>query len=207
MIKDRTGQKFGRLLVLKLTLNRDSSGGTIWKCRCDCGSVISLPMNSLVTGNTVSCGCFNREQTSKRTKKRNTTHGKSGSPEYVVWWHMISRCHNTKDPQYADYGARGIAVCKKWRESFANFYKDMGDRPSTRHQIDRRNNDDGYRPSNCRWVLPARNCRNRRSTRILTINGVERPLMDWAEKFAVNPFTVRTRLGRGWSDHDAVFGR
>lgn len=71
---------------------------------------------------------------------RRTTHGKRKSPEYTAWAHMRDRCHNPKNKSYPEYGGRGIGYCSEW-QSFERFYKDMGDRPSNRHSLDRIDND------------------------------------------------------------------
>lgn len=92
------------------------------------------------------------------------THGKSETREYRVWADMMQRCSNPKNARYADYGGRGIKVCKRWKEgfAFANFLKDMGPRPSTQHSIDRINNDGNYEPSNCQWATRSQQQNNKR---------------------------------------------
>lgn len=79
-------------------------------------------------------------------------HGLSGSPEYMAWSDMKSRCTNAKNKMYKHYGGRGITVCNEWMNSFKTFFKDLGPRPTDKHSIDRINNDGNYEPSNCRWV-------------------------------------------------------
>lgn len=76
------------------------------------------------------------------------------TPEYVIWKGMKQRCSNPKHVAYRIYGGRGIAVCERWRVSFAAFYAHMGPRPSTRHSIDRIDNMRGYEPGNVRWTTP-----------------------------------------------------
>ena len=60
---DLTGQKFGRLLVLK----RDTSKSdyVYWLCQCDCGNITSVISSHLRKGNTTSCGCLQKEKASK----------------------------------------------------------------------------------------------------------------------------------------------
>lgn len=61
--KDITGQRFGRLVVLEPTGQR-LGGSVVWRCRCDCGIELMASYNSLVSGNTKSCGCLSKEHVS-----------------------------------------------------------------------------------------------------------------------------------------------
>lgn len=112
-------------------------------------------------GNTVSCGCAQ--------KKTKLTHGHTShrrlSREYSVWMAMRSRCYDSAHASFRNYGARGIRVCDRWRDSFENFLSDMGPRPSAGHSIDRINNDGDYEPQNCRWATIAQQRANMRRSR------------------------------------------
>lgn len=118
---------------------------------------------------------------------------------------MRARCHNPKSNDYALYGARGIAVCERWRDSFENFLADMGHKPTARHSIDRINNDGNYEPSNCRWATATEQSRNRRCVRSIVIDGVSMCVSAWAEVASVRACTIRSRLNAGWTPKDAVF--
>lgn len=83
------------------------------------------------------------------------------TPEYRSWQMMKNRCHNPKARDYAYYGGRGISVCKRWRDSYANFLADMGRRPTPMHTLDRKNNAKNYTPGNCRWATREEQARNR----------------------------------------------
>ncbi|MBB6446459.1 hypothetical protein [Bacillus benzoevorans] len=76
---------------------------------------------------------------------------------------MKGRCNNPNDKKYKDYGARGIKVCDRWENSFENFLKDIGKRPSLKYSLDRIDVNGNYEPSNCRWADSVQQARNKRS--------------------------------------------
>lgn len=89
-------------------------------------------------------------------------HNMSRSSVYSRWKGMKGRCNNPNNKNYHHYGGRGIKVCDEWENSFENFYKDMGEPPTDKHQLDRIDNNGNYEPNNCRWVLPLQNVNNQR---------------------------------------------
>ena len=93
---------------------------------------------------------------------REDFHGKSRTPVYNCWASMIARCYNTSLPEYKYWGGRGIRVCDRWKESFINFYEDMGERPSLKHSLERMNVDKDYTPDNCKWATIEEQARNKR---------------------------------------------
>lgn len=107
-------------------------------------------------------------QTSIPIPKHGCSGNKKRTPEYVAWNLMKSRCNNPKNPDSKSYAGRGIKVCSRWA-NFQKFLKDMGPKPSSRHSIDRKNNDKGYSPSNCRWATPKQQANNRRQRSINVI--------------------------------------
>jgi hypothetical protein len=116
-------------------------------------------------------------------------------PLYSSWKGMVARCHVKSTPAYADYGARGIIVCDRWRvkgQGFANFVADMGPRPD-KHTIERIDNDGNYEPSNCRWATRKEQQRNRRVTLYVTIEGVKYLVAALAEEYGFKTDTLMAR--------------
>ncbi|MEH0578963.1 hypothetical protein QBA54_31840 [Streptomyces sp. B21-108] len=126
------------------------------------------------------------------------THGMSGTPTYKVWRGMVTRTTNPRASNYQHYGARGIAVCARWR-SFENFYADMGPGYGPGLTLDRIDVDGNYEPANCRWATPAVQSRNQRTNRVIEWGGVTAVLGEWAELLALDESTIRRRIKRGWT--------
>ena len=109
---------------------------------------------------------------------------------------MKSRCDNPKNRKYRDYGARGIRVCARWLTSFDRFFADMGPKPSSKHSIDRINNEGNYEPGNCRWATPKEQSRNKRHHRTVQYNGQQMPLSMACELSGVNYGAALYRINR-----------
>jgi hypothetical protein len=114
---------------------------------------------------------------------------------------MNSRCNNPNNPQYHDYGGRGIRVCDRWGgdNGFANFIADIGRRPSNKHSIERIDNDGNYEPDNCRWATRSEQQRNRRVNRLLTYNGHTMCVAELADHLGISHAVIRSRLAQGWT--------
>jgi hypothetical protein len=77
---------------------------------------------------------------------------------------MLARCYYHLDISYPMYGAKAISVTKLWRESFATFLADMGERPPGM-SLDRIDNRFGYFLANCQWATPKAQRANQRRQR------------------------------------------
>ena len=121
----------------------------------------------------------------------------SRTPLYKIWRSMKTRCLSINHPSYQYYGAKGIAVCNEWL-SFEGFYKDMGDRPSNKHSIDRKDGSKGYFKDNCRWATPEEQSNNTKTNRPLTHNGITMNLSQWARKMGMSKGMLKHRVDSGW---------
>lgn len=198
-IIDLTGKIFHKLTVLKRA-KKTQNHYACWECLCECGNVTVVCGNDLRTGHTGSCGCLRKELAFKKT----FVHGMSNTSTYNTWFHMINRCYNPADSTFANYGGRGITVCQKWRNDFMAFYKDVGERPSKKHSIDRIDTNGDYNPTNVRWATQKEQCNNKRNNINITINGQMHTAIQWASLVGIEPNTLYARLRRGWPPEKAI---
>lgn len=117
---------------------------------------------------------------------------------------MIQRCTNPKNTSWANYGGRGIKVCRRWRDSFDDFLADVGEKPEGDYSIDRKDNDGDYEPGNVQWTIRTKQNRNRRNTQLISFRGKRKTLVEWEEESGIKWVTIRARLRRGWSIRDAL---
>lgn len=190
--QDLTGRTFGQITVLHFLgmLPRST-----WICRCSCGKEWPVVARALTSGNTKSCGCWGRAQTTSSL----TTHGKRHTPTYNVWRNMRQRCKPEHAKQYKYYAGRGIRVCERWLHSFENFLADMGEMPSPKHSLDRIDNDGHYEPLNCRWATRIEQGANKRNNIVLTLDGDAKTIAEWTRERGWPKGFINTRLRKGWS--------
>lgn len=215
-------QVFGQLMVISQAPTRyqqraerpNGLGKAIryWVVQCSCGSKPFERSEKLIINGSGYC-----QSCSRALKNPNRIHGESGgqrcvsvkpeTAEYRIWKAIKTRCYNPKYKQYHDYGGRGITVCERWLNSYENFLADMGRRPSAKHSIERRKNDEGYSPENCYWATSTEQRRNRRTTVLIEINGRSQCVTDWLKELGVSKSTYLWRQRQGWSPQEALLGR
>lgn len=179
---DLTGKKFGRLTVIGLsddiytTKTGKKYRNKVYICECDCGQLVKCLGNNLSKSVTTSCGCYQKELTSKRF----SIHNMRKTRLYDIWANMKSRCLNPHNKSYQSYGGRGIQICKKWEVSFSAFSEwAIASGYSDDLTIDRIDVDGDYQPSNCRWATQEVQSNNQRKTIHIVINGETRSLKQW----------------------------
>lgn len=168
---EHVGTKYGRLTVMSRAPDAMYRGQHItrWLCGCDCGGQKIVQGTNLRKGNVKSCGCMaGRISASCRAAAiaaRRKVNPKRQQPEYHAWHSARQRCNNSRNPQYSDYGGRGIKVCPAWNNvesGYETFLVDLGRRPGPAYSLDRIDVDGDYEPFNCRWAISKVQIRNRR---------------------------------------------
>lgn len=168
---DLTGQRFEKLTVLErsFTPSREQNPKrrAYWLCQCDCGNKKVIVGDSLRSGDSTSCGCFQRERISKRSTKHGYSTDKRGiEPEYTAWCNARRRCLETGNWQYPNYGGRGIRFFEGWQgeHGFENFISHIGPKPEPKRKfsLDRIDVNGNYEPGNVRWATYKQQSDNRR---------------------------------------------
>ena len=177
-------QKFGRLLVTSESPNRKHKGKVVWFCTCECGNIVEVEGSSLKSGNTKSCGCYNREAAAQRAFKHgqspNAKSNNQYSPIYNTWVAIKQRCYNLNNSDYHNYGLRGIIIFLPWIDDFNLFNNYLESLPETLDQFELRTGEKGtldridvngnYEPNNLRWASRETQARNKTNNVILSID-------------------------------------
>lgn len=168
-----------------------------WLFQCECGGTKETMENLVVSGKTRSCGCL------AKPKPKYGGMPARLIPEYKIWKDMKRRCSG-KSKKHRTYILRGTSVCDRWKNSFENFYNNMGPRPSEKYSIDRINNEGHYCPENCRWATLYEQSINKCTTAFLTFNGQTLPLKEWSRIYNIPYRRLRSRLDRNWSIEETL---
>lgn len=208
---DLTGKRYGRLVVIKLDhIQKQPCGRNErhYLCKCDCGNNKVVRACSLRSGNTTSCGCYQKELLTQRQ----STHKMSKTPLYKAWCNMKMRCTNPNYTDYYDYGGRGISVCEEWQSfdnfkewAFKNGYKDEKKNGKNLLSLDRIDVNGNYCPENCRWATYSQQANNKRNTRRFYFDGQYLTAREWSVITGINYGTLVRRLHKpSWTIERAL---
>lgn len=186
---DISGQRFGRLTVIKRAKNRGEA--TAWLCRCDCGNEKVIRTTSIKEGRTKSCGCFNHEV--RVNQKIFLVHGMSHDKQFTIWTNMKRRCSDRESKDYKNYGGRGITVCNEWM-TLEGFWRDMKDGYEEGLTLDRIDVNGNYCKENCKWSTPIEQSNNRRSNVYFTAFGVTDTLANLCRIYHVKYKSIFARI-------------
>lgn len=137
--KFQVGDKYGSLTIIKESDRVGVTNKRVVTCQCECGNFVDVQTNNLSSGNTKTCGCSRG------------THKLSNSRVYNIYEGMIRRCKPENSGMFPHHAGKGITVCDRWKESFENFFTDMGEVPEGL-SLDRIDGNLGYYKENCRWA-------------------------------------------------------
>lgn len=195
---DLTGQRFGRLTVIKRVENKKSQA--VWLCQCDCGNTTQVISAKLNNGHTKSCGCYAKDS----AKYRRTTHGCRKTRLYGIWCAMKHRSSGTISDQRTKkwYTDRNIKRCKEWDnfESFRDWALNNGYADNL--SIDRIDVNGDYCLENCRWVNNKTQGRNRTNNHLITYKGETHCIEDWVDITGIPQTIIYSRARRGWKVED-----
>ena len=213
VIRDLTGQRFGRLIVIRMGDDKYTPSGKriiTWDCICDCGNTTNVRSAHLTSGHTWSCGCAHREQM-EAWKTLNFKHGRNRkrnpSKSYRCWEQIKSRCYNKNNISYPHYGGKGIQMWDGWinsPEAFCNYVEALDRYREQGTTIDRIDVSKGYEPGNLRWITMKEQQRNKSNNIWITAFGETKLLHDWEKEVNIYAETIKYRLNHGWGAEEAL---
>lgn len=192
--EDLHGRTFGFLTVIGYA-GSSPSGKARWLCQCPCGKKKRVFASSLKRGATRSCGHIQRELATAAAY--NQKHSLSYTPEYHAFMSAKSRCTNPNTPNFDLYGGRGIKFLFK---SVEEWYEHLGPRPSSKHSVNRIDNDGHYEPGNVEWATPVTQGENRNTSVFYEIDGERKTLSQWLRFFRLGHRNnmPAERMKAGW---------
>ena len=207
---DLTGQKFGRLTVIKRAKDKIRKNGkheVMWECLCDCGNTKIVSRDSLRSSAIRSCGCLRKEN----TKNMRSKHGLRNTQIYRTWANIKTRCYNPNKDTFNYYGGRNVEMCQDWKEDFIELKDEVEASGLHISGIESVNIHDAIKvgspdrdlyidnyiqtlENNCRWVTMKEQQNNKLNNHYIMYEGQKHTLMEWSEILNINYRTLHKRL-------------
>lgn len=188
--QDITGQRFGRLTALR-RIGRTRGRVSIWECQCECGKTHKAIISQLRNGTVQSCGC-SRKKDNPISRER----------LFNIWQGMRKRCERPNAAYYSRYGGRGIKICDEWQSYYA-FRKWALENGYDDHlSIDRKDNNKGYDPDNCRWITLREQQSNKSNNVFVDYYGESVTLAELSRRTGLSIPMLHRRFHAGYRGED-----
>lgn len=201
-VPELVGKQFGQVIVISSKLKRmpagkTRNGGKLYKhlyCQCKtCHRKSWINYSNLLSGRSAGCQHCTR------------TYSKFQQILGAKYDAIVLRCTNPKNPQYPDYGGRGIQNQFQCRKEFVLYVEKNLPHPDYKGiEIDRKNNNGHYAPGNLRLATRAEQNRNKRNNRWMDYKGEKIVCMDLYDRLKAD--YPEFSLGRRHTERLAYLG-
>ena len=170
-------------------------------CICDCGVTKSVRCDSLLNGDSISCGCTSGQRTGDKLRGRLKPDAQARHPLGSIYRGMRNRCGSERNQDYKYYGGKGVTVCERWLgdkrgDGFENFIEDMFPTYTKGSEIERLDVNGDYTPDNCMWVCRRSQLQNTTQSRRLTGWGLELTVSEWGFLLDFNSKMLCDRINK-----------
>lgn len=196
---DFTNKRFGKIVCVK-PLRVNNHKEVVWLCKCDCGNFCEKSSGAFKNISKIaSCGCM-------KGKKPHMTNLelKNYKPIHECYVNMKTRCYNPNYELYSRYGGRGIKVCDEWKDNFKEFYNWAINGWKKGLTLDRINNDDDYKPDNCRWVDRIEQANNRHTNYLIKYKGRIKTMAQWSRILKIDYSFIQIRMYKNKTMEEVV---
>ena len=196
---DFTNKRFGKIVCVK-PLRVNNHKEVVWLCKCDCGNFCEKSSGAFKNISKIaSCGCM-------KGKKPHMTNLelKNYKPIHECYVNMKTRCYNPNYELYSRYGGRGIKVCDEWKDNFKEFYNWTINGWKKGLTLDRINNDDDYKPDNCRWVDRIEQANNRHTNYLIKYKGRIKTMAQWSRILKIDYSFIQIRMYKNKTMEEVV---
>ena len=196
---DFANKRFGKIVCIK-PLRVNNHKEVVWLCKCDCGNFCEKSSGAFKNISKIaSCGCM-------KGKKPHITNLelKNYKPIHECYVNMKTRCYNPNYELYSRYGGRGIKVCDEWKNNFKEFYNWAINGWKKELTLDRINNDDDYKPDNCRWVDRVEQANNRHTNYLIKYKGEIKTMAQWSKILKIDYSFIQIRMYKNKTMEEVV---